>query len=635
MKISAMVMAAAALSATAFGGTEAIENMQTPEQGVKAQFSFGGEANGQFMLNGKPFQIRSGEMHPQRIPRSHWQQRIRAAKAMGLNTIAFYTFWNALEKKDGNWDFSGINDIAAFIDLCREEGMWVLFRPGPYTCGEWDLGGLPIYLIKDLPVNLRTTKNAAYMKAAERYFDQMAKIAIPRLCKNGGPILMIQLENEYGSYRSEHDEMAYIEWIRDYWTKKGAGPFYVSEGSSANHLRFVPEGVAVGLDPAEKEGDLVNARKVAKNAPIFSSETYPGWLRHWGEGNWEPTRNTLNSVRWYMQTGFSFNIFVEHGGTSFGLTAGANSNPDGSKFQADMTSYDYGAPIGENGNLTREYFEYRDIIQAALPPGTKLPEPPQPDEAQNITSFTPEFVCTFSALATKQTQGKSFAPPTLEAEGQNQGIGIYRAVVPAGAATTLKAPVHDYAQVYIDDKYIGTIDRTKGQLELQLPERKKPAKLRIVLDTFGHVNFSSYLEKDYKGLGAVTLGNGEQIKDWSLTLLPLDGKLPHPRAKARTDKKDGEGALFRAEVKLHRAADTFLDMSKWSKGYVWVNGHLLGRYWNRGPQERLYCPADFLKEGDNTVIVLDIEQNTAAPIRGCTERNTEVTKHTESLNNAW
>lgn len=622
-------------SAVAFGGVEAMQNLQTPEQGKAVAFGFGGENNAEFMLDGKPFQIRSGEMHPQRIPRAYWRNRIQEAKAMGLNTIAFYVFWNALEQEDGSWNFEGMNDIAAFIDLCAEEKMWVLFRPGPFTCGEWDLGGLPIYLLKDGPAELRNTRNAAYMEAQTRYLDKMADIAIPRLAEKGGNILMIQLENEYGSYNSGHDEAAYMQWIKKYWEDKGARNFYVSEGSSAHHLRYAPEGVAVGLDPAEPRTNLEHARNVARGkAPVFSSETYPGWLRHWGEGNWEPTRGTLDSVRWYMQTGFSFNLFVLHGGTSFGLTAGANSDGQGGNFQPDLTSYDYGSPIGEHGNLTKEYFEYRDIIKAALPQGATVPEPPAVPECMEISAFTPAKVESLHNLRMKMPAERFAAPPTLEALGQNQGIIVYTGMLPAGPAATLTVRASDYAQVYIGDELAATLDRRKGQRTVALPERTAPTFCCIVVDTFGHVNFGPYTEKDEKGIiGEVMLGN-EPVRGWRVKLLPLEAKAA-PEVAAHAGTAPAVGALFRSEISVAEPKDTFLDMSRWDKGYVWVNGHLLGRYWQEGPQLRLYCPAEFLQQGNNVITVLDINRTEPASIRGCTERNTEVEKHTESLNNQW
>ncbi len=636
MKLLNAAIAVFALAAMAWAGPEAMKNLQKPQAGKAAEFAFGGDGGREFLLDGKPFQIRSGEIHPQRVPRTHWRHRIRAAKAMGLNTIAFYVFWNALEREDGSWDFSGRNDIGAFIDLCAEEGMWVLFRPGPYVCGEWDLGGLPAYLLKDEVTPLRYTGNAQFMEAQTRYLEKMAEVAVPRLSRNGGPILMVQLENEYGSYKSSHDEMAYIEWLKDFWTKKGAGPFYLSEGSSNHHLRFVPKGVAVGLDPADNAWQMKNALRIAPGVPVFSSETYPGWLRHWGEGNWTPSRNTLNSVRWYMRDGVSFNLFVYHGGTNFGLTAGANSNENGEAFQPDLTSYDYGSPVGENGNLTKEYFEYRDIIRAALPEELQLPEPEQP-AAMEVPAFRPTRVADFHALTTIREEKDYVTPPTLESLGQNQGIGIYTAVIPAGGAAWLSCRAHDYALVYVGDSYVGSLDRSKGQTRIQLPERKQPELLKLVVDTFGHVNFCSYLEKDRKGLvGKVMLGDSE-VQNWRVQRMPLTS-VPAPVKKTGHARYREQGALYRASVQLGEAPkDTFLDMTGWQKGYVWVNGHLLGRYWHIGPQERLYCPGEFLKQGQNTVEILDMHMVTDTPptISGKTERNMEVRKQTKSLNNQW
>jgi len=634
IKIHLMLASVLFGTALSYGSTDATKNLQVPRSGQPAVFSFGGKQNREFILDGKPFQIRSGEIQPQRVPRQHWRHRIRAAKSMGLNTIAFYVFWNDVERSRGQWDFTGNRDIAAFIDLCAEEGMWVLFRPGPYVCGEWDLGGLPTYLIAEDETKLRTTQNAFYMKEAERYLQKMAEIAIPRLAKNGGPILMIQLENEYGSYKTDHDELAYIEWIKKFWEDKGAGPFYLSEGSAAHHLRFVPKGVAIGLDPAERESDMAVARRVSPNVPVFSSETYPGWLRHWGEGNWIASPRTLHAVRWYMQSGTSFNLFVLHGGTSFGLTAGSNCNPDtGLQFQPDLTSYDYGSPIGEHGNYTPEFAQYRDIISAALPKEAVLPEPPPTPPSMEIAPFTPQKVCSMSKLFKQEAAAKALANPvTIESLGQNQGIAAYNATLPAGPTAKLECRAQDYAQVYVGDKLIGVIDRMKNATSIDLPARDKEERLSILVDTFGHINFNRYIEKDRKGIvGAVTL-DGKTLSGWEIKLLPLENA---PAPKENACLAPYCGGLYKAKIHLDKVEDTFLDMSQWDKGYVWVNGHNLGRYWHIGAQQRLYCPAEFLKAGDNTVEVLDVNSGTPHPIRGCTERNMDSGKKTKNLNNAW
>ncbi len=615
-------------------GVEAMAHLQQPVAGQAAGFSFGGEMNREFMLNGKPFQIRAAEMHPQRIPRQHWQHRIRAAKAMGLNTIAFYVFWNDIEQADGSFDYSGNRDIAAFIDLCAAEGMWVLFRPGPYVCGEWDLGGLPAYLIAEKGARLRTLDNPQFMRAQQRYLEEMARIAAPRMCRRGGPILMVQLENEYGSYFVPHARRDYIEWLRDFWQERTGGPFYLSEGGTHLHLRHAIPGVALGLDPCEDEVTMKKAQDISPNVPVFSSETYPGWLRHWGEGNWRPSRETLDSVRWYMQHGHSFNLFVLHGGTNFGLTAGANCTATGA-IQPDVTSYDYGSPIGEQGNLTPEYFEYRDIIAAALPEGTALPEPPAMPEAMEIAPFTPEKVSALTHFFMPTIRSLYDNPPTLESLGQNQGVVVYRTKLPAGGAAFLTCVVHDLAQVYLNGKYLGSINRMALDRGIRLPERAEEAELVIVVDTFGHINFSAAMESDHKGIvEPVKLGE-ETVRNWCVSRLPL-AAVPHAVAweTAPVDESCCPH-LFRATVPLEKVADTFLDMSAWKKGYVWVNGHLLGRYWSLGPQQRLYCPAEWLKVGENVVEVLDTYSNTPAPISGRKERNTEQTRRTRNANNVW
>ncbi len=622
-------------------GVEAMANLQAPVAGQAVVFSFGGEKNREFMLNGKPFQIRAGEMHPQRIPRQHWQQRIRAAKAMGLNTIAFYVFWNDLEQADGSFDYSGNRDIAAFIDLCAAEGMWVLFRPGPYVCGEWDLGGLPSRLMAEKGAKLRTMDNPAFVAAQLRYLEEMARIAAPRMCRKGGPILMVQLENEYGSYFVPHARRDYIEWLRDFWQERTGGPFYLSEGGTHHHLRHAIPGVALGLDPCEDEATMKRAQDISPDVPVFSSETYPGWLRHWGEGNWRPSRETLDSVRWFMQHGHSFNLFVVHGGTSFGLTAGANCTATGA-IQPDLTSYDYGSPIGEQGNLTPEYFEYRNIIAGALPEGCTLPEPPAMPAAMEIAAFTPQRVAALPQL-THVTPQPAEAPPTFEQLGQNQGMVAYHTRVPAGESAFLSCVVHDLAQVYLDGKYLGTINRMTLDRGIRLPKRENEAELVIVVDSFGHINFSAAMESDHKGIvEEVKLGDTPLRVLWSTYCLPLN-TAPHENdadgyvelAETYLPPVETCPHFFRATVELNQVADTFFDMSAWKKGYVWVNGHLLGRYWNLGPQQRLYCPAEWLRVGDNVVEVLDTYSHSPSPICGKAARNTENLKRTHNANNVW
>lgn len=425
----AAALMAAGVGALAWAGPGAVRNVQkpAPSGGAPAVFKFGGEGNQEFMLNGKPFQIRGAEMHPQRIPREYWRHRIRTARAMGLNTIAFYVFWNDHEQPDGSFDFkTGNRDLGEFLKICQEEGMWVLFRPGPYVCGEWDLGGLPHYLLKDPKAKLRTTEDAKFMKAQTRYLEAVARVAEPFLVKNGGPILMTQLENEYGSYQRK--DRKYMEWLKAFWTRKGFGPFYTSDGAGEHFLKgVVLPGVAVGLDPGLNDGHWEVANKCNPGVPVFSSETYPGWLRHWGEGNWAPTPGIVNHVRWFMDKGRSFSLFVFHGGTNFGFTAGANNGGPG-KYQPDLTSYDYGSPVDEQGRMNEYYAQMREIILENClrkPPCRNLPRTSRPWRFRSSRPWSmPAFGRTCPALPVQVPAAALFR--TVEPEPGHRRLQRHR-----------------------------------------------------------------------------------------------------------------------------------------------------------------------------------------------------------------
>ncbi len=628
------LFATVALVLPASAADPGVDNLSQPD-GKKHQFSFGGDQGESFLLDGKPLQIRSGEMHPQRIPREYWTQRVRLAKAMGLNTIAFYVFWNDLEQADGSFDFtSGNRDIAAFIRICQEEGMWVLFRPGPYACGEWDFGGIPSSLLKYPDLKIRTLTDKNFMAAQTRYLKAISKLAKPFLSSNGGPILMTQLENEYGSYqRQEHD---YMVWLKDFWTKEGFGPFYTSDGAGEGFLKnVVLPGVAVGLDPGENEGHWDIARKMNPGVPVFSSETYPGWLRHWGEGNWAPT-DKKRVVEWYMQNGKSFNIFVLHGGTNFAFTAGANSGGKGA-YEPDLTSYDYGSPIDEQGHPTKEFTILRGVISSHLPEAAKVPEPAPAPPAMTVADFTPTRVAGLWDLFPPARPIKA-DKMWFEAWGQNQGLALYRTQLPAGPAADFTFEhLNDYGQIYLDGERIATHDRRDGKPKtIEIPARDKPATLEIIVEGMGHINFSIAMETDRKGLFGTLKFGGKELNRWEvapLALLPSDVT----KVKQPATPSTRPGSLFRGTFTLKdKPADTFFDLSKYSKGMIWVNGHNLGRFWDIGPQLRLYCPAGWLKQGENVVEIVDQELTEARPVRGMEERNFDMKNaETRNGNNVW
>ena len=570
------------------------------------EVSFGG---GEFLVDGRAVQIRAGEIHPQRIPREYWRHRIKMCKAMGLNTISSYFMWNDFERADGSFDFkTGNRDVAAFIALCKEEGMWLLFRPGPYICGEWDFGGIPSRLLKE-DVAVRSM-DPRYLSEAEKYLSAIADIAEPFLAKNGGPILLTQIENEYGSWPFK--DAAHLRWIKEFWKKRGFGPFYMADGAGDWFLKDLiypdPE-VAIGFDPGMDEKAWSFGAKYNPGAPVMSSETYPGWLRHWGEGNWRPSDIT-GAVRWFMEGRRSFCFFVAHGGTSFGFYAGANDGGEGG-FEPDLTSYDYGSPIDEQGHPTKEFFEYRKIIFDAL---GETP-PPMPEEIPSM-SFATTPTTRYANLRDNLETEKTFAkPPYFEALDQNQGIAIYRTTLPVGGAADLEFErIADYAQICFDGRRIATIDRRKKLAAVKIPARDRQAELEILVEAMGHINFGKGMRYDRKGIvGEVRLG-GKPLENWRVAQKPLTEK---SIAEAKSAKFDGfAGGHFKAVVKLDAVADTYIDMSKWTKGTLYVNGHNLGRYWNVGPQYSLYCPAEFLRKGANQIDIVEMETSEPMPIRG-------------------
>ncbi len=575
--------------------------------------------NADFFLDGKPFQIISGEMHPARIPKMYWKHRIQMAKAMGCNTIAAYFFWNYHEDKNRKFDFRSENrDVAEFIKICQQEGLWVIARPGPYVCAEWDFGGIPPYLLQypDLKIRCLDTR---YMTAVSRYVKAIAKELQPLQITKGGPILMLQIENEYGSFGNDK---TYLKALKNLWQKEGISvPFYTADGPTPYMLEAGSvEGAALGLDSGSNEKDFETAKKHNNEVPVFSSETYPGWLTHWFEKWQRPdTAELKNEVAFLLKNRKSVNFYVIHGGTNFGFSAGANANGLQS-YQPDITSYDYDAPISENGNATPKYHLLRNLIQQY----TSQPLPPVPAPVSSIE--IPDFQITpygnIHSFLSKPILSPQ--PIPFEAFGQNQGIAIYKTTLIGHKSGRLRIlEPHDFGLVFVDGKFVDTIWRNGGNWEVQLPKTDNPNPiLEILMEGMGHINFAEYMADDRKGItNRVTL-NGMTLMNWEI--YPFDFSTTSIEAlpmEAQSATISSFGNFFKGNFFLQEVADTFLDMSNLQKGYVFVNGHHLGRYWNVGPQQRLYCPANFLKNGHNEVLVFDFWQLQKTTIKGKKEMN--------------
>ncbi|MHB8839809.1 MAG: beta-galactosidase [Gemmatimonadaceae bacterium] len=574
-----------------------------------------------FLLDGKPYQIRSGEMHPARIPAEYWRHRIQMAKAMGLNTIAAYIFWNYHETSEGRFDFAtGNRDIARFIRIAQEEGMWVILRPGPYVCAEWDFGGLPPYLLQDPNLRIRSMY-PRYIAAAERYMARLAGVVRPLLVTHGGPILMVQVENEYGSYGNDR---RYMQHLRDTWVKLGVDvPFFTADGPTPYMLEAGSvTGAAVGLDSGSEEKHWDLARAIVPGVPVFSSETYPGWLTHWGEPWAAPSVDDLKKeVDFLLTAKKSFNLYVVHGGTNFGFTAGANSGGKG--YEPDLTSYDYDAPIDEQGRATPKYAMLRAQIGAALPAGEALPPVPAPVPSVAIPSF--EMHAYASLWQNLPKPMAAVHPRPFEQYGQNQGLVLYRTtLVGRKSGKLVITELHDFATVFVDGAFVGTIDRRLGQNSVDLPPSASAHPvLDVLVEGMSHINFAQAMI-DRKGITDRVTLSGMTLFNWQVHLIPLDSKwVTSLRADAARGADAAPGAdaarpgrFFRGYFTLDKPADTFVDVTGYKKGVVWVNGHNLGRYWDIGPQFRLYCPAAFLEPGRNEVIVFDLLKTDASPLKG-------------------
>lgn len=565
----------------------------------------------EFLLDGKPLQIISGEMHPARIPEEYWRHRIKMAKAMGCNTIAAYIFWNHQETTEGVFDFkTGNRDVAKFIRICQEEGMWVLLRPGPYVCAEWDFGGLPPYLLKIPDIKIRCM-DTRYMAAVTRYINRLSKEVAPLQCTNGGPILMVQVENEYGSFGNDKE---YMEVLRRAWITNGINvPFYTSDGATAYMLEAGNiDGAAIGLDSGSDSADFAKAKQHNPNVPAFSGETYPGWLTHWGEQWQRPdTIGLKKEIEFLLQHKKSFNFYVIHGGTNFGFTAGANAFSP-TAYQPDITSYDYDAPINEQGEPTPKYFMLRNMIKQYV--DYKIPDVPAAIKTIEIPAIAMKK--SYSLWDYILSSVKSPQPKPMEDYGQNQGLILYKTKLIGHKSGKLKIwEPHDYALVFLNGKFIDTVYRDGGNWEVNLPKTNAPfPELEILVEGMGHINFAQFMI-DRKGITDRVTLNGMTLMNWETTLLPMDEKfIAGKKPLQLKDNEDRPCTFFEGSFELTETGDTYFDLSNYFKGNVYINGHNLGRYWNIGPQQRLFCPASWLKKGSNKLLVFDLLQKNAMPV---------------------
>ena len=402
--------------------------------------------------------------------------------------------------------------------------------------------------------------------------------------------------------------------MKKIWLKNGINvPFYTADGATAYMLEAGNiDGAAIGLDSGSSEADFDEAKKRNPNVPAFSSETYPGWLTHWGEKWARPdTADLLKEVRFLLDTKRSFNLYVIHGGTNFGFTAGANAFTP-VQFQPDITSYDYDAPINEQGRATPKYYALRKLISKYVK--YKIPEVPKPVQTMSIPEIKMQAFS--SVWANLPLALKSPQPKTMEALDQSSGYILYktRLIGHKSGKLTITEP-HDYATVFLNGKYVGKVERDSGKWSINLPKSdvKEPV-LEIFVEGLGHINFAQYMI-DRKGITERVTLNGMTLMNWDIYKLPFDTRYIQSLKPAGVDPVRN-GVFFKGRFSLNKVADTYFDLSNYKKGVIWVNGHNLGRYWDIGPQHRLYCPAPWLRKGYNEVVLFDLHQTEAAPLSG-------------------
>ena len=611
---SKIFLSLALMSSLTASGFAAVPLAAAPQTTSQNTFATGDKT---FLLNGKPFVVKAAEIHYPRIPRQYWEHRIKMCKALGMNTICIYIFWNIHEQREGVYDFSGQNDVAEFCRLAKKNGMYVIVRPGPYVCAEWEMGGLPWWLLKKKDIRLRE-QDPYFMSCVDRFEKKVAEQLAPLTIQRGGPIIMVQVENEYGSYG---EDKAYISDIRDtlrkYWDTPDAKTTLFQCDWNSNFEKNGLDDLTWTMNfgtGANIDDQFRRLRELRPNAPLMCSEFWSGWFDKWGARHeTRPAKDMVDGIDEMLSKGISFSLYMTHGGTSFGHWAGANSPG----FAPDVTSYDYDAPINEYGAPTEKYWLLRKTLQKYA--DGKLPA--VPGKVADIISIpkmtlknvAPIYMGVDSTAESRDVQ-------TFEEMNMGYGSMIYNTELPEiSEGSMLHINGHDFVQVFVGGKYVGNIDRVKNERSLPLPATNKGDVLTLLVEGMGRINFGRAI-KDFKGLvGDVTLTadvDGDELtwnlKDWRMRRIADDYQTA--RRAMTTPRNDMALAsntpstigYYKATFKLKKTGDTFLNMETWGKGQVYVNGHALGRFWSIGPQQTLYCPGCWLKKGENEIVVLDV-----------------------------
>ncbi|MGN3955300.1 glycoside hydrolase family 35 protein [Streptomyces sp. WAC8370] len=563
-------------------------------------------ADGTLLRNGRPHRLLAGSLHYFRVHPGHWADRLRRLAALGLNTVDTYVPWNFHERTEGDIRFDGPRDLTGFVRLAQEEGLDVVVRPGPYICAEWDNGGLPAWLTGTPGMRLRTS-HGPFLAAVDRWFDEL----IPRIADlqagRGGPVVAVQIENEYGSYGDDH---AYVRHVRDALVARGVTELlYTADGPTAlmqdgGALPGELAAATLGSRPA-RAAELLRSRRPGE--PFFCAEFWNGWFDHWGEKHHvRPADGAAETVGDILDEGGSVSLYMAHGGTNFGLWAGANH--DGDRIRPTVTSYDSDAPIAENGALTPKFFALREKLTALDASGPPRPLPADPPVLAPRELPVTRRAALLDALRAAAEPVSAPLPLSFEELSLASGLVLYEAepLLPPGTHELTVSGLHDRAQVFLDREPVAVLDRENASFDV--PGTGARVRLALLVENQGRINYGPLLGQGKGILGGVRVER-RLVHGWTMRALPLDRWTPRDAARAAAAAPaDGRAGFATAVLPVAEPADAWVALPGFGKGFLWVNGTLLGRYWEIGPQTTLYLPGPLLRPGDNTLTVLELER---------------------------
>ena len=558
-----------------------------------------------FEMDGKPFSYVSGSFHYFRQEPGkdykNWDNTLKKMAKGGLNAVQTYVPWNLHEPRKGEFNFEGIANVVRFIELAQKNNLYVIFRPGPYICGEWDFGGLPYWLLRIPGIKLRTS-DPVYEKHVEDFFSVLLPLVRPYLYQNGGNIIMVQIENEYGFYPA--CDKVYLKWLLDLNKRllRDDVVFFTNDGANDDQLKCgtLPEYIYPTVDFGSCDDVSVKfdaQMRYAKRGPRVNSEFYPGWLDHWQDKHHKVDAHTIaKSLEAMLRLNASVNFYMYYGGTNHHFFAG--SNGDGNYFQADPTSYDYDAPLTEAGDMTEKWAIIRDTIAKFFPVHDV---PVENDEARSYGTVPIEHSASLfdvlPAVAARCMEGET--PLSFEALDTDYGYVHYKKTTKGGKLRFAKK-VHDRAYITVDQKLIEVIQRDHEQ-EVIIPA----GELDIIVENQGRINFGGAMVEE-KGIIGDVLLDSQPLRGFVMCVMPLKSVSPIPILGAASV---APLTFHRATFKVDKAANTYLNPTGFKKGVAFVNGYNLGRYWTVGPQLTLFVPATLLNEGENEVILFEAEGN--------------------------